>query len=128
MTDYAWETRKQGEETAAYLGRVLEDYLGLREMADRARKGHFDDYFCPPDIADGLETLRLVNELAAKMRTISSFTPQWTRIKEVRDAVIAGEFDSTKEESDRWAASEDGQETFKLLLDDPRAKRLFEDN
>jgi hypothetical protein len=30
--------------------------------------------------------------------------------------VIGGEFDATREESDAWAASPEGQETMKLLL------------
>jgi len=32
--------------------------------------------------------------------------------------VIDGEFDASKEESDAWAASPEGQETFRQLRDD----------
>ena len=32
--------------------------------------------------------------------------------------VIAGEFDASKEESDEWARSPEGQETLGLLADD----------
>jgi hypothetical protein len=34
------------------------------------------------------------------------------------DRVKDGDFDASKEESDAWAASPDGQETFRQLRDD----------
>lgn len=113
--DRWWEPRRPHELTTEYLGRVL-DELPVGDMAKRARLGHFSDFSCPVEIADGLETIRLVNELAewAKVRTIANVNRK--RILAVRAAVIQGEFDDTKEESDRWAASKDGQETMRLLL------------
>ena len=84
-------------------------------MAKRARLGHFSDFSCPPDVDDGMNMIRLVNELAehSRVRTISNADRK--RILSVRGAVIGGEFDDTKEESDRWAASKEGQETMALL-------------
>ena len=60
MASYFWERRREGEPTPTYLGRVL-DELGFPDMARRAREGHFDDYFAPPEVADGMEILRLYN-------------------------------------------------------------------
>jgi len=111
----SWERRRPSEQTPTYLGRVFDDYLGLPNMARRAREGHFDDFFAPPEVADGLEILRLVNELHAKARVVRK--ADRGRIREVIEAVKAGEFDATKEESDRWAASKDGQDTMRALLE-----------
>jgi hypothetical protein len=115
---YGFEMRRPGELTTEYLGRVLENYLGLHDMAKQARLGHFDDYFAPREVADGLEILRLVRklELAARAQQASGQRDRMRRTLEVRNAVKSGEFDATKEESDRWAASKDGQETMRLLL------------
>jgi hypothetical protein len=78
-------------------------------MALRARLCHFDDYFCPSEIADGLEIVRLVRELNERANNTRTHTPQRRRIVAVINAVKQGEFDGTKEESERWAASKDGQ-------------------
>lgn len=119
-----WERRRQGEPTAEYLGRVLEDYLGFPEMASRARMGHFDDYFAPKEVADGLEIIRLVNELHGKEQVVRK--ADRPRIREVIEAVKTGEFDGTKAESDRWVASKDGQEAMAEFPPELRRK-LFGD-
>jgi hypothetical protein len=115
---YGFEMRRPGELTTEYLGRVLEDYLGLHDMAARARQGHFDDFFAPREVADGLEILRLYNELRKQARNmqVSGQKVRMGKTLEVALAVKEGEFDATKAESDRWAASKDGQETMRLLL------------
>jgi hypothetical protein len=59
----SWERRRAGELTTEYLGRVLDEHCGLPEMAKRARRGHFDDFFCPPEVDDGMNIHRLVGEL-----------------------------------------------------------------
>jgi hypothetical protein len=95
------------------------DWLGLNDMARRARGGHFDDFFAPREVADGLEILRLYNELRAAARALqlSGQRDRLRRTLAVADAVKAGEFDATKEESDRWAASKDGQDTMRALAE-----------
>lgn len=113
MSEIWWERRRSGEPTPTYLGRVL-DALGFPSMARRAREGHFDDYFAPPEVADGMEILRLYNELHGKLSVVGKSSRP--RIQAVMEAVKTGEFDATKEESDRWAASKDGQETMRMLL------------
>jgi hypothetical protein len=120
VTELAWEGRRPNEPTADYLGRVLDEFLGLQEMAARARAAHFDDYFAPPDIADGMETLRLVRELHAIARGTNR--AHRLRIREVVAAVKSGEFDGTREESDRWSASKDGQEAFRMLAQDAQIR------
>jgi hypothetical protein len=120
VTELSWEGRRPNEPTADYLGRVLDEFLGLQEMAARARAAHFDDYFAPPDIADGLETLRLVRELHAIARGTNR--AHRLRIREVVAAVKSGEFDGTRAESDRWAASKDGQEAMRMLAEDAQTR------
>ena len=68
MTEIWWERRRRGEQTPAYLGRVL-DELGFTDMARRAREGHYDDFFAPPEVADGLEILKLYSELRGNVRS-----------------------------------------------------------
>lgn len=113
--DRWWEPRRPHELTAEFLGRVL-DELPVGDMAKRARLGHFSDFSCPTEVADGMEIIRLVNELAAwaNQRTLANVVRK--RIVAVREAVIEGDFDDTKEESDRWAASKNGQETMAMLM------------
>lgn len=109
-----WEPRRPRELTPDYLGRVL-DEAGLPEMAERARLGHFDDYNAPREVADGAELIRLVAEL----RIIGRARPELAdRLAVVENAARRGEFDATKEESDRWAASLDGQRTLGALVRD----------
>lgn len=118
MAEREWETRRPGELTPIYLGRIL-DWLQLPDMARRAREGHFDDFFAPADVADGMEILRLHRELRAHARTmqLSGQRERLRRTLAVADAVKDGEFDATKEESDRWAASKDGQDTMRALME-----------
>lgn len=121
-----WELRRAGEMTPEYLGRVLAA-AGFADLAERARLGHFDDFHAPADHADGLELVRLVAELreeAKRMVNLVSGAPISPAKIEMRgkaaaaieNAVRRGEFDATRAESDRWAASKDGQETLAQLV------------
>lgn len=114
--DYWWERRREGELTTEYLGRVL-DELGLQAMATEARRGRYDDYFCPSDIDDGMNMIHLVSDLHGAAGPKSN-PPQRRRIREViRSIKEVGEFDGTKEESDRWAASAQGQAVMRDLVE-----------
>ena len=68
-------------------------------FAKRAETGEFDDYadtyVCP------------ITQLYAELMRAG--------FKKFADRVRDGEFDATKEESDEWAASPDGQETLAHL-------------
>lgn len=112
---YEWERRRPAELTPVYLGRVLDWIGGLGDMPRRAREGHFDDFFAPPEVADGFELHHLVDELERRKRKLG---PAGRRqVDAVIDAVKTGEFDATPEESERWAASKDGQDTFRKLVE-----------
>lgn len=111
---FPWERRRSGELTPMYLGRVLEA-VELGDMPRRAREGHFDDFAAPADVADGLELIHLVTELERRKRKLGPAGRDY--IDAVIVAVKEGEFDATPQESDRWAASADGQATFRQLLE-----------
>lgn len=77
-------------------------------FAKRAATGEFDDYAIPSDAAYACPLMQLYTEL-----TQAGFHKFARR-------VASGEFDATKEESDEWANSPDGQETFKMLSPEMR--------
>lgn len=109
-----WEPRRDGEATAAYLARVLDD-LGAADLATKARRYHFDDYFCPESVDDGANINRLVAEVRDWSRSCTR--DQRERAKAVIEAAVGGEFDGTREESEQWARSEDGQQVFRALVE-----------
>src|SRR5262245_5522046 len=76
-------------------------------FAKRAETGEFDDYGSMYDCP----ITQLNNELMA-----AGFTKFAARVRD-------GEFDATKEESDEWARSPEGQEAAKQLS--PEMRRLF---
>lgn len=106
-----WERRRPNELTSEYLGRVLEA-AGLTEMASAARRAHYDDFFAPAEVADGMELMRLIADLRAAARAEPE---RAERLAVIENAVKCGEFDGTPEESNRWAASEDGQAALREL-------------
>lgn len=75
---------------------------GLFDMSVRAAAGHYDDFLSPL----ATPCLQLAADLAA------AGTPAALAL---RDRHLEGEFDATKEESDAWAASDDGQQIAKEL-------------
>jgi hypothetical protein len=114
MAEFRW-SREPNEQTATYLGRVLDD-LDLAEMAERARLGHFDDFFAPLEVADGFELHRLVAELTEVAKSPQCGAARRKTIRAVIEKVKTGEFDGTADESARWAASKDGQDAFSELV------------
>lgn len=96
--------------TKNLLADALRD-VGLTEMADRAATGFYHDYLSPLATPE----LQLVHDLhqAALKRPDTAQS-----ILALRRRVIDGEFDASTEESDAWAASEDGQDTFRRLIRD----------
>lgn len=113
--DIWWTPRRAVESTAAYLARVL-DELGADHLGNKARLFHFDDYFCPESVDDGANINRLVAEVRSWARAASR--EQRERSRCVVAAAIEGEFDGTKEESERWASSADGLAVFRELARD----------
>jgi len=114
MSGYWWPARRDDEATADYLARVL-DELGAGELAVQARACHFDDFRCPPDVDDGMNIHRLVHGVRVWAGGQDE-TSVRRRAMSVIDAAVAGEFDSTAEESRAWAESPEGQTTFRELM------------
>lgn len=117
MTPRWFAQRMPGERTNVYLGRVL-DLMGLRDMAHRARLGHFDDYFCPPEVDDGLNITRLIGELREHIGTAAE-EGRRRELQGVIDAAMEGEFDGTEAEAKEWARSPEGRATFTRLTGRP---------
>jgi hypothetical protein len=78
---------------------------GLIDMAERAAAGYYHDYLSPLDEP-------------AMMLDAELFIAASPEAKALRARHHAGEFDATKEESDAWAASAEGQTAFRRLLND----------
>jgi hypothetical protein len=77
--------------------------IGQQEMSKKAREGYYHDFLSPLDLPE----LTLMKHLAVVG------TPEALAL---RTRVMNGEFDASKEESDEWAKSPEGQETFGKLL------------
>lgn len=77
--------------------------IGLNEMADKAATGYYHDFLSPIELPE----IQLINDLGI------AGTPEAMAL---RLRVINGDFDASKEESDEWAASEDGQIAFNKLI------------
>ena len=108
-----WERRREDEPTASYLGRVL-DAAGERELAEKARLYHYDDYFRPAEIDDGLNIHALVRDLQ-QVRTHSR--PRRERLAAIVEAAKNGEFDGTREEAHQWEQTPEGQQALRELLE-----------
>lgn len=76
---------------------------GLHDMADKAATGYYHDFLSPLDFPE----MQLVGDL------LQAGTPEAMGL---RKRAMAGEFDATKQESDEWAQSPEGQAAFRMLL------------
>ena len=84
---------------------------GLAKMADKATIGYYHDYLSPlPDGAMQLE--RDLREVGTK------------KAEALRQRHLNGDFDASKEESDAWAESDEGQSIFSQLT--PEMRKIFE--
>jgi hypothetical protein len=77
-------------------------------MADKAAMGYYHDYLSPLDLPE----TQLVNDLFEASRA----NPLKDQILQLRNDVIDGKYDATKAESDEWARSPEGKETFRKLI------------
>jgi hypothetical protein len=82
---------------------------GLLELAEKARRGIYDDFESP----ETWPMLRLVSDLDHSGSLAADL---------LVDRVMAGEFDGTPEEAEAWAASADGQRTIRKLMPKKGAK------
>jgi hypothetical protein len=76
---------------------------GLDELAKRAERGYYNDFFSPLD----MPALVLAADLA-KAGSKEALA--------LRERHMAGEFDASKEESDEWAQGPEGQDAFRRLM------------
>jgi hypothetical protein len=79
---------------------------GLQDMAIKAAAGYYHDFLSPLDTP----CLQLDADL------LQAGTPA---ARALRARHHAGEFDASREESDAWARSKDGQKTFEALTNAP---------
>jgi hypothetical protein len=94
------------EPTTEKLAKALEAAGAPAEMIKKAREGYYDDYKSPLAFPE----MQLHQD--AHIAGLDS----------IKAAVEAGEFDATKEESDEWARSPEGQAAFEELTK-PRQNR-----
>jgi len=85
----------------------------LDDMADKAAEGYYHDFLSPLDFPE----VQLVNDLAAATKRLPLQAPAIMRL---RQDVINGKYDASKEESDAWAKSPEGQAAFALLRNPKR--------
>lgn len=95
-------TSEQRWPTMHRLARDLKDANAPEWMVDKALSGFYDDYH--PN-APALNMTSLLSDMR------KAGLPKAMQLK-----VIDGEWDATKEESDAWAQSPEGQKTFTELF------------
>lgn len=93
--------------TTERLARDLEEAGAPAEMVQRALEGYYDDYKSPLAMP---EVQLLTDAKKAGLDTIA-------------EGVVEGRWDATKAEAEAWAASPDGQETFRELLADKKPRQ-----
>lgn len=102
-----------GAPTAMKLAAALRAIPGIPPvMTERAERGYYHDFLSPLP-TPLLQLVADLTELAA-----SPGTPRDSRplLRSMAQAVKDGEYDATKEESDAWARSPEGQAAFGELL------------
>lgn len=103
------------EHTTARLAKALREIPGVpEEMITRVIDGYYHDFLSPLDFPE-IQLVADLRELASRPATPRNSRPL---LRQMAQRVIAGEFDASKEESAAWAASPEGQETFRQLADD----------
>ena len=103
------------EHTTAKLARALSVIPGVPPaMVTRAIDGYYHDFLSPLDFPE--------MQLVADLRELAKLpaTPRNSRplLRALAEAVVDGDYDASPEESDAWAKSPEGQETFRALRDD----------
>lgn len=95
--------------TKDMLAQALRD-VGLDEMAGKAATGYYHDFLSPLATPE----MQLVSDLQFEIH-FNPDHPHHAGIVTLRQRVINGDFDANQEESDAWAASDEGQEAFRSL-------------
>jgi hypothetical protein len=85
---------------------------GFEALALRAEADEFHDFLSPHATPE----MQLAQELAHVITDKSVSERERTAADHIRTRLINGDFDASKEESDDWAESPEGQHAFKKLL------------
>ncbi len=88
-------------DTKEKLAIALEEERAPKSMIQRAREGYYDDFLSP---------------LAMPIHQLVSDARRYN-LKRIAKRAMNGDFDATKEESDAWAASEEGQQTLREFME-----------
>lgn len=103
------------EHTTAKLAAALSAIPAIpRDMVQQAVDGYYHDFLSPLDFPE----IQLVEDLRRVAANTSLPRSARQEIGRMAQRVIDGEFDASPEESAAWAASPEGQETFRQLADD----------
>lgn len=86
---------------------------GLSAMADKAATGYYHDYLSPLD----LPCQQLAHDLKTFANAPSLSAPRRHEVQTLLARHMNGEFDASKEESEAWASSDEGKETFGKLTE-----------
>jgi hypothetical protein len=101
------------EHTTVKLARALKAVPGVpAEMIQRARDGYYHDFLSPLDTPE-IQLVADLRELASRPATPRNSRPL---LRALAQAVIDGQYDASKEESDEWMRSPEGQETMAAVL------------
>lgn len=95
------------EPTTEKLARALEEEHAPEAMIKKAREGFYDDYKSPVAFPE----MALMEDARA------------AGLKRIQEGILNGEWDATKEESDAWARSPEGQAAFNELVKPNRQQR-----
>jgi hypothetical protein len=90
--------------------------VGLNKMADKAAEGYYHDFLSPL----ATPTMQLVNDLAGAAKATNNVALSG-KIIALREDVMLGLHDASKEESDAWADSDEGRAAFAALTGKPGA-------
>jgi hypothetical protein len=101
------------EHTTVKLARALKAIPGVPpEMIQRARDGYYHDFLSPLDMPE-VQLIADLRELADRPATPRNSRPL---LRALAKAVTDGQYDASKEESDEWARSPEGQETMAAAM------------
>ncbi|SRR6266705_5389891 len=103
------------EHTTVKLAKALQEIPGMPpDMISRAIDGYYHDYLSPLTFPE----MQLVTDLRKLAAEPTTGPKARAALEAMAQRVIDGDFDATREESDEWARSPEGQETFRQLATD----------
>lgn len=103
------------EHTTVKLAKALGEIPGVpREMIRKAFEGYYHDYLSPLDLPE----IQLVLDLTELARLPATPAASRPLLRQMAERVKSGDFDATREESEEWVRSPEGQETMRQLADD----------